>query len=227
MGTLTCCIDQAMQAVGGAPTYLLTDNARIVTTEHVAGIPLRHLEIVALGRHDECKAETCVPFDPESKGRGRGDGEDRHGRPRPSAANLLADYAGFAGLEEACRQFCEQVNARVHRETAAAPAARLAAEREMLPPPPGEPCALALGEARLVGDDQAVRFGPVRHSTPPGHGGTEVWCRVAREELVVTARTGRGRPAPAVDSEVFLARRCSARGADDLSRRGLLRSTGC
>ncbi len=37
MGTLTWCIDQALRAVGGAPTYLLTDNARTVTMDHVAG----------------------------------------------------------------------------------------------------------------------------------------------------------------------------------------------
>lgn len=64
--------------------------------------------------------------------------------------------------------------------------------REHLHPLPAEPYALALGEERLVGDDQTVRFGSVRYSTPPGHAGTRVWCRVAGEELVITARTGRG-----------------------------------
>ena len=33
----------------GAPTYLLTDNEKTVTIEHVAGIPVRHPEMVALG----------------------------------------------------------------------------------------------------------------------------------------------------------------------------------
>ena len=65
---------------------------------------------------------------------------------------------------------------------------RLAAEREMLHPLPAEPLALALGEERLAGDDQTVRFGSVRYSTPPGHAGTRVWCRAAGEELVITAR---------------------------------------
>ena len=49
MGTLTWCIDQALRAVGGAPTYLLTDNAKTVTLDHVAGIAVRHPEMVALG----------------------------------------------------------------------------------------------------------------------------------------------------------------------------------
>ena len=43
-----------------------------------------------------------------------------------------------------------------------------------------------------MADDQTVRFGSVRYSTPPGHAGTRVWCRVAGEELVITARTSRG-----------------------------------
>jgi hypothetical protein len=47
----------------------------------------------------------------------------------------------------------------VHREAAAVPADRLAAEREMLHPLPDQPYALALGEERLVADDQTVRFG--------------------------------------------------------------------
>ena len=192
LGTLTWCIDQALRAVGGAPTYLLTDNARTVTMDHVAGIPVRHPEMVALGRHYGCKVETCVPFDPESKGGVEATVKIAKADLVPSDANLLEAYGSFTELEEACRAFCERVNGRVHRESAAVPADRLAAEREMLHPLPAEPYALALGEERLVGDDQTVRFGSVRYSTPPGHAGTRVWCRVAGTELVITARTGRG-----------------------------------
>jgi transposase len=192
LGTLTWCIDQALRAVGGAPTYLLTDNARTVTMDHVAGIPVRHPQIVELGRHYGCKVETCVPFDPESKGGVEATVKIAKADLVPSGANLLPDYRSFAELDEACRVFCDRVNGRVHRETAAAPAARLAGEREHLHPLPDEPYALALGEERLVSDDQTVRFGSVRYSTPPGHPGTRVWCRVAGEELVITARTSRG-----------------------------------
>ena len=90
----------------------------------------------------------------------------------PSEANLLPAYRSFAELEDACRQFCGRVNARVHRETAAVPADRLAAEREHLHQLPAGPYALALGEERLAGEDQTVRLGSVRYSTPPGHAGT-------------------------------------------------------
>jgi transposase len=156
MGTLTWCIDQALRAAGGAPTYLLTDNARTATMDHVAGIPVRHPEMVALGRHYGCKVETCVPFDPQSKGGVEATVKIAKADLVPSDANLLEAYGSFTELEEACRQFCGRVNGRVHRETAAVPAARLAAERERLHPLPDEPHALALGEERLVAEDQTV-----------------------------------------------------------------------
>ena len=158
--------------------------------------------MAALGRHYGCTVATCVPFDPESKGGVEATVKIAKADLVPSDANLLPAYRSFGELEDACRQFCARVNGRVHRETAAVPADRLAAEREMLHPLPDEPYALALGEERLVGDDQTVRFGSVRYSTPPGHAGTRVWCRVAGEELVITARTaprrGGDRPAPPV-----------------------------
>jgi hypothetical protein len=192
LGTLTWCIDQALRAVGGAPTYLLTDNAKTVTLEHVAGIPVRHPEMVSLGRHYGCKVETCVPYDPESKGGVEATVKIAKADLVPSEANLLPGYGSFEELQDACREFCDRVNARVHRETAEAPAARLAAERELLHPLPQEPYALALGEERTVYDDQTIRFGSVRYSTPPGHWDTVVWCRVAGDELVITARTAAG-----------------------------------
>jgi Mu transposase, C-terminal domain len=111
-------------------------------------------------------------------------GDQRKGRPS-------SDHpAGCPPLSN--RDIRGEAHKAPHRETAAVPAARLAAERERLHPLPDEPHALALGEERLVAEDQTVRFGSVRYSTPPGHAGTRVWCRVAGKELVITARTGRG-----------------------------------
>src|SRR5690606_27499706 len=68
LGSLTACLDATLRIVGGAPTYLLTDNPRTVTVEHVARIPVRHPQMVELGRHYGCVVHTCEPFDPESKG---------------------------------------------------------------------------------------------------------------------------------------------------------------
>ena len=50
------------------PAYLLTDNEKTVTVEHVAGMPVRNPGAVEFGRHDGLTVATCVPYDPASKG---------------------------------------------------------------------------------------------------------------------------------------------------------------
>jgi transposase len=192
LGSLTACLDRALRIVGGAPAYLLTDNAKTVTVEHVAGIPVRHPDMVALGRHYGCTVQTCRPFDPQSKGGTEATVKVAKADLVPTLVNLAAGYGSFGELEEACAAWCERINDRVHRESAAVPAQRLAAERQQLHPLPADPYVLALGDERLVNDDQTVRFGSVRYSTPPGHVGQRVWCRVHGTELVITARAQTG-----------------------------------
>jgi transposase len=191
-GTLAACIDAALRRLGGAPTYLLTDNEKTVTVEHVAGVAIRHPEMVALGRHYGCKVETCRPYDPESKGGAEATVKIAKADLVPTEANLRGDYRSFAELARACDAFGERVNAREHRETRRAPADMLIEERRLLHVLPAEPYAAALGETRVVGDDQTIRFGSVRYSTPDGHQGAEVWCRVVGEELVIVGRDHRG-----------------------------------
>jgi transposase len=61
LGSLTACLDRALRIIGGVPAYLLTDNPRTVTVEHVAGIPVRHPDMVALGRHYGATVQTPSP----------------------------------------------------------------------------------------------------------------------------------------------------------------------
>jgi transposase len=188
LGTLVACLDQTLRRLGGAPTYLLTDNAKTVTVEHVAGIPIRHPEMVAVGRHYGCRVESCMAYDPESKGGVEATVRLAKADLVPTTANLLAGYPSFMELVWACERFCEQVNTREHRETRQAPVVRLAAERAHLHVLPAEPHTLALGEDRLVKKDQTISWGGVRYSTPPGWRGQTVWCRAQGEELVVVGR---------------------------------------
>ena len=61
-------VDVALRRPGGVPAYLLTDNEKTVTVEHVAGIPVRNPGAVEFGRHYGLTVATCVPYDPASKG---------------------------------------------------------------------------------------------------------------------------------------------------------------
>jgi hypothetical protein len=63
---------------------------------------------------------------------------------------------------------------------------------------PNEPHALALGDERLVADDQTAGSGRCATPPPPSHAGTRVWYRAAGEELVITARIGRGETRPPI-----------------------------
>jgi hypothetical protein len=44
MGTVVSCVDTTFRAVGIVLAYLLTDNEKTFTIEHVAGVAVRHPE---------------------------------------------------------------------------------------------------------------------------------------------------------------------------------------
>jgi transposase len=192
LGTLIACLDATLRRLGGVPTYLLTDHERTVTVDHVAGVAVRHPEMVAVRCHYGSKVDTCVPYDPETKGGVEATVKIAKRDLVPTAANLVDDYDSFAQLVVACELFCERVNARVHRETSRAPADMVVEERRHLHVLPAEAHTAALGETRRVDDDQTIRFGSVRYSTPDGYQGAEVWCRVAGDKLVIVARSPAG-----------------------------------
>ena len=211
--TLIGCRDATLALIGGVPTYVLTDNPRTVTVDHVAGVPVRHPQIVQVGRYYGTQVHTCVPYDLQSKGGSEFTVRIAKADLVPAEANLREHYASFAALEAACAAFCAKVNERTHRESARVPDQALVEEQQRLHVAPAAPHTAALGVTRTVGTDQTIRFGSVRYSTPPGLVGAEVGVRVAGEELVVVAdldtfpvapgwaagRAHRGRPPPALD----------------------------
>ncbi len=44
-------LDRIFRQVGGVPTYLLTDNEKMVTTEHIASVAVRNPGVVSFARH--------------------------------------------------------------------------------------------------------------------------------------------------------------------------------
>ena len=188
--------DVAVRRLGGVPTYLLTDNEKTVTVEHVAGIPVRNPAAVELGRHYGLTVATCVPYDPASKGGSESTVKVAKADLVPTDANLLPGYGSFAELEAACRAFCDQVNARPHRITRRAPAEMLAEEQARLHPVPEAPFTAALGVTRTVDALSLVTFEGGQYSVPHQLAGQVVWVRRHGEQVVI-AHVGPGGPAEA------------------------------
>ncbi|GLZ43799.1 hypothetical protein Acsp05_74230 [Actinokineospora sp. NBRC 105648] len=184
--TIVSCLDTTLRRIGGVPTYALTDNEKTVSVDHVARIAVRNPEIVEVGRHYGMTIRTCVPADPQSKGGSEATVRIAKADLVPTEANLLDEYRKFGELETACREFCEQVNDRPHRETRRRPVEALAEERTRLHPVPAQAFTVAFGTTRRVNWDCTISVEGVRYSVPHELVDTRVWARFHGDELIVT-----------------------------------------
>ena len=191
-------LDVTLRRLGGAPTYVLTDNEKTVTVEHVAGIAVRNPQTVAFARHYGVTVHTCEPADPASKGGSESTVKIAKADLVPKDTNLRPKYASFAELESACEGFCAQVNARVHRVTRRVPNEMLAEERARLHPLPASPHTVSLGVTRTVAaTTPLVTFEGGQYSVPHPLLGRSVWVRVhgrGEGERVVIVHVGQGGP---------------------------------
>ena len=182
--TVIACLDSSMRAWGGAPTYWLTDNERTVSIDHVAGIAVRHPQVVAAGGHYGVTIATCVPADPESKGGSEATVRIAKADLVPTETNLRPDYRSWAELVEACAAFMAKVNGREHRITRRAPEVMLAEERARLHRLPDVAYTAAFGETRKVSWSATISYGGVTYSVPHRLVDDVVWVRVDGEEIV-------------------------------------------
>ncbi len=185
--TITACLDATFRRIGGVPAYVLTDNEKTVTTDHVAGIAVRNPEIVEVARHYGTTVRTCLPADPETKGGSEATVRIAKADLVPRDVNLREHYKTFGELEAACREFCEEVNSRIHRASRRKPVERLAEERQRLHPLPRSPFTAAFGTTRRVNWESTISVEGVRYSVPHELIDTRVWARFHGDELIVTA----------------------------------------
>jgi len=179
MPSVFAALDVTLRRLGGAPTYVLTDNEKTVTVEHVAGMAVRNPQMVAFARHYSVTVHTCEPADPATKGGSESTVKLAKADLVPKDTNLLEAYVSFAELEAACEAFCEEVNTRVHRVTRRAPVQMLAEERTRLHPVPVHPHTVAFGVTRTVpGSMPMVSFEGGQYSVPHTLVGETVWVRV-------------------------------------------------
>lgn len=184
-------LDVTFRRIGGVPTYVLTDNEKTVTVEHIAGIPVRNPQLVEWARHYAVTVHTCVPADPASKGGTEASVKLAKADLVPTSVNLRDAYASFADLEAACLAFCDLVNTRPHRITRRPPADMLAEEKLRLHPVAATPFTVAFGTTRQVPvNTPMVAFEAGQYSVPHELMGATVWVRVhgrgADEQVIIT-----------------------------------------
>ena len=198
MPSVFAALDVTLRRLGGAPTYVLTDNEKTVTVEHVAGIAVRNPQMVAFARHYAVTVHTCEPADPATKGGSESTVKLAKADLVPKDTNLLPAYASFADLEAACEVFCAEVNTRVHRVTRRAPVQMLAEEQARLHPVPAHPHTVAFGLTRTVPSSMPmVAFEGGQYSVPHALVGETVWVRVhgrGVDEQIVIVHIGQGGP---------------------------------
>jgi len=217
--TVFAALDATFRLLGGAPTYVLTDNEKSVTIDHVARIPVRNQQVVAFGRHYSVTVHTCQPRDPASKGGVENAVKLAKADIVPTETNLAEQYQSLAALQDACTAFMTKVNHRVHSTTKRLPADMLTVERQQLHPVPEAAHTITFGETRQVAvNTPMVAYQGGSYSVPHQLLGETVWVRThgvgAGERVVIVhvgpagpvevARHRRAEPgSPAIDDEHF------------------------
>ncbi len=178
-------LDRALRRFGGAPTYVLTDNEKTVSVDHVAGIAVRNPQIVQVARHYGVSIQTCVPADPQSKGGSEATVRIAKADLVPTDHNLRDEYSSWTELEVACEEWMAHVNTRQHRSTQQAPVIRLAEEHERLHRLPRMPHTVCFGQTRKVGWQSTISVGGAVYSVPHLLVDQRVWVRAQGDELIV------------------------------------------
>jgi len=96
------CLDTTLRRIGGVPTYALTDNECTVSVDQVAGVAVRHPEIVAVGRHCGMSIRTCLPIR-SPKGGSEATVRIAKADLVPTSVNLAEEFRVFGQLEGGCR----------------------------------------------------------------------------------------------------------------------------
>src|SRR5579875_1013175 len=178
-------LDRTLRAVGGVPTYALTDNEKTVTVEHVAGIAVRNATMVEVSRHYGLTIATCEPADPQSKGGSEATVKIAKADLVPTDHNLREQYPDWQALEQACQEFMADVNTRPHRATRQPPVLLLSQEHEHLHRLPRLGHTLCFGQTRKVDRQATVSVGDAIYSVPHQLIGERVWVRADGEHLIV------------------------------------------
>jgi len=196
--TVFAALDRTFRVLGGAPTYVLTDNEKTVTVSHIAGVPVRNQQTVDFARHYAITVLTCQPADPATKGGSESSVKVAKADIVPKDTNLRPEYSSFAEVEAACQAFMDEVNNREHRATRRKPHAMLLEETPRLHRIPDTAHTVAFGLSRTVPDNTPmVTFENGQYSVPSYLLGARVFVRshgVGSDEQIVIVHHGSDGP---------------------------------
>ncbi len=150
------CFDQ----LGGVPAKVLADRMGCLKGGVVANVVIPTPDYVRFATHYRFAPDFCHPADPESKGIV----ENLVGYAKRDL--VLPDSDDLAVLNDACRDWCSEVNARVHTETCAVPNDRLVEERTLLRELPMLRPRIGRSELRKVDKLSTIRVASARYSVP-------------------------------------------------------------
>jgi hypothetical protein len=156
LAMLADCFD----TVGGVPAKVLADRMGCLKGGTVANVVIPTPDYVRFATHYRFAPDFCHPADPESKGIV----ENLVGYAKTDL--VLPDSDDLAVLNDACRDWCSEVNARVHSETCAVPAVRLVEEQALLRELPMLRPRIGRVEVRKVDKLSTIRVASARYSVP-------------------------------------------------------------
>ena len=178
-------LDRTFRLIEGIPTYVLTDNERTVSVEHIAGVAVRNSQMVSACIYYGFTLATCVPYDPESKGGSESTVRIAKADLIPGDVNLLEEYNSYQELETACESWMEMINNRVHSVTKEVPCQMLEVEKTILHPVSEFPYTQAFGVSRSVSWSSTIQYKGATYSVPHNLAGSRVWVRTQGNEVVI------------------------------------------
>lgn len=177
LGLLAECFEE----LGGVPKIVLADRMACLKAGVVANVVVPSPEYVRFATHYGFRPDFCEAADPESKGLV----ERLVGYAKSDLIVPNAPLTSSAEANETAVIWCEEVNAKTHREICVIPAKRLVKEREALTPLPSLRLRLGRSETRKVDRLSCVRLGAARYSVPSTLIGRRVEVRVTDGRLLV------------------------------------------
>ena len=157
MAMLADCFDE----LGGVAAKVLADRMGCLKGGVVANVVIPTPDYVRFATHYRFAPDFCHPADPESKGIV----ENLVGYAKRDLV-LPADVDDLAVLNDVCRDWCAEVNTRLHTETFAVPNVRLVEERALLRELPMLRPRIGRSELRKVDKLSTIRVASARYSVP-------------------------------------------------------------